>query len=718
MKTDTPQSDLHHIRLKVDGMSCANCAKSVEKALRAVRDVDMAQVNFALEKADVRITGTSTTEADLIQAIETAGYGGRNWQEAQKDDQPSGRRIGEGSVLGLSILLSLPLVLPMLPIGVPMLPPLLQLALATPVQFLIGGRFYFGAWRSLRSGSANMDVLVALGTSAAYFYSLYLINVPEAHLYFEAAAVIITLVLTGKWLESRAKKSAAEALRLLSKLRPEIAHLKRGNDYIDVDVEGVLEGDVVLIKPGERVPVDGDVLLGTSETDNSHVTGESVPVTVSAGDKVYGGALNGAGALEIAVTAGFDNSLLGRVIQLTEEAQLSRAPILRLVDRVSAIFVPVVLGISALTLAAWLFNGHSFEASLLPAIAVLVIACPCALGLATPTALVAGLGVAARSGVLIRDMEAIERAGGLTTVVFDKTGTLTVGHPEVTHIEGDDPQEVLRLAAAVQMQSEHIIGRALLRAARAQNIDLPIALNFDYVVGEGVTAEVSGAKVAIGNSALMARSGIALEGRIEIEGQGTEIFVGRDQSLVGTVYLSDPLRLEAADAVAALRKRGLQTVLLSGDRIDIVSKVAGELGVDQAEGGFKPDEKLRWIEKAQTSGDHIAMIGDGINDAPALAKADLGIAMGEGTDIAMATADITLLRNDLRLIARSLDIARATHRKIWQNLGWAFIYNIIGIPLAALGLLAPTFAAAAMALSSISVVSNSLLLARSKPEGE
>ncbi|TNE57522.1 MAG: copper-translocating P-type ATPase [Alphaproteobacteria bacterium] len=716
MTTTAPQNELHHFRLKIDGMSCANCAKSIEKSLRTVPGVEMAQVNFALEKADIRTTSETTTEADLIRAVEAAGYEGRDWREAQKGAQAPSTGLGEGTILLLSILLSLPLVLPMLPIGVPMVPPLMQLAFAAPVQFLIGGRFYLGAWRSLRSGTANMDVLVALGTSAAFFYSLYLVNVPGAHLYFEASAVIITLVLTGKWLETRAKKSAAEALRLLSQLRPEIAHLKRGDGFVDVDVEEILVGDIVLVKPGERVPVDGDVLSGASEMDNSHVTGESVPVAVAQDSKVYGGAVNGAGALEIAVTAGFEHSLLGRVIQLTEEAQLSRAPILRLVDRVSAIFVPTVLIVSTLTFAGWYFGGHNFETSLLPAIAVLVIACPCALGLATPTALVAGLGVAARTGVLIRDMEAIERAGGLTTIVFDKTGTLTVGHPEVTHIDGEDPLEVLRLAASAQIQSEHIIGRALLGAAAAKGIILPNAENFDYVVGEGVFAKVEDAPIAVGNSALMQRAGVSLESTTSQGSDGTQIFVARHHKPLGSITLTDSLRQEAAGAVKLLKARGLKTALLSGDRPDIARKVGDELGIDVAQGSMKPDEKLRWIEEAQGAGERIAMIGDGINDAPALAKADLGIAMGEGTDIAMATADITLLRNDLELIARSLEIAQATHRKIWQNLGWAFVYNIIGIPLAALGLLAPTFAAAAMALSSISVVSNSLLLARSKPK--
>lgn len=556
-----------------------------------------------------------------------------------------------------------------------------------------------------------MDVLVALGTTSAFVFSLLTMFLEgDSHLYFEASAVIITLVLFGKWLEERAKRGASQSIRLLMGLRPEIAHLKRGDDILDIPAEDVMTGDTLVIKPGERFPVDGTVTSGQSEADVSHITGESLPVLLAVNDTAYGGALNGTGAIELKATTEFSSSTLGRIIELVESAQSGKAPIQRLVDKISSIFVRAVVTLSLVTLVGWLALGASFEQALLPAIAVLVIACPCALGLATPTALVAGLGAAAKSGILIRDIETLERAEGLSIVAFDKTGTLTLGKPEVTSIEAEDETEVLRLAASVQGRSEHLLARALLSEAEMRGIELETAEGFENFVGEGIAANVSNSTIFVGNKELMARSGILDVGPAPHSEGVTSIFVSKDGSLLGRIDLRDQLRDTSRAAIAALRSAGLRTALLSGDAKSTTETIGEDVGIDEALGGLKPDDKLTWIKNQQSTGQIVAMVGDGVNDAPALAIADMGIAMGQGTDIAMATAGITLMQEDPRLVSAALDIAKATRRKIRQNLGWAFVYNVIGLPLATLGMLAPTFAAAAMALSSVSVVTNSLLL--------
>jgi Cu+-exporting ATPase len=713
---------LHHYRLKVDGMTCANCAKSAEKALRNIPGVEDAQVNFALEKADVRTGETSIPYETLFAALTNAGYEGQEWSQSLKQDETKEARISSDTWhLALALLLSLPLVLPMLRIGVPNLLPFAQLALTLPIQFWLGFRFYKGAYQSLRSGTANMDVLVVLGTTAAFIYSLVLLALSAPgttpHLYFEASAVIVTLVLVGKWLEDRAKRGAGEAIRHLMALRPEVAHLIRGGAVIDIMAEDVLPGDQLLVRPGERFPVDGDVTEGQTEADLSHITGESLPVLLKPGNKAYSGALNGTGAVEFRASAVAEASLLGRIIEMVESAQSGKAPVQKLVDQISAIFVPTVVALSVLTFSVWFLSGSTFEQSILPAIAVLVIACPCALGLATPTALVAGLGAAAKSGILIRDIEALERAYNIDTVVFDKTGTLTQGLPEVRKIVGADEHEVLQVAASIQVASEHLLGKAILDAAHAGAVPLLPSRDFSNYVGEGVSALIAGVVVAAGNKSLMARLSVDIDAYDPetLDPGSTRIFVSKGKTCIGAIELADRARATSKPALTALKAQGLYTVLLSGDAMPTAEAIGQEVGIDLAIGDLKPEDKVAWIKDQQALGKKIAMVGDGVNDAPALAQADMGIAMGSGTDVAMATAGITLMQSDPRLVAASLNNARATRRKIRQNLGWAFVYNVVGLPLAALGLLSPAFAAGAMAASSVSVVSNSLLLRRWRP---
>jgi len=571
-----------------------------------------------------------------------------------------------------------------------------------------------------------MDVLVALGTSAAYFYSLAmwwrLGAASSEHLYFEAAAVVITLVLMGKILETRARRGAAGAITALMKLRPDTARVERDGTEQEVGVEEVRAGDVVIVRPGERLPVDGIVASGASTMDESLITGESLPVAKAPGDTVTGGAINGNGALRITATAIGPDSTLSRIIALVENAQLRKAPVQRLVDRVSAIFVPVVISIAAIAFGGWMLAGQGFESALVAAVSVLVIACPCALGLATPTAIVAGTGVAAQAGILIRDIEALERAHKVDTVVFDKTGTLTRGQPAITDITGfdHDETELIRLTAAVQQVSEHPLARAITDYAETHGLDNASAEHVESVPGAGVRGTVEGHEVIIGNMAFMAASGLettAFETAIaplEHEGK-TAICISVDGSRAGVIGIADEMRAETPEAVALLQRQGIDVWLISGDAPQVTAAIAARAGIQHFIGSTRPGDKAAKITEMKQNGASVAMTGDGINDAPALAEADIGIAMGSGTDVAMETAGITLMRPDPRLVAAALGISHATWHKIWQNLFWAFIYNIIGIPLAAFGLLNPALAGAAMAMSSVSVVTSSLMLRRWRP---
>ena len=718
--------------LAVDGMTCASCVARVEKALLKVPGVTAAAVNLATERATVSALST-VPRATLEAAIEKAGYTVR----AAEAPAEAGRRarLPDWWPVAASAALTLPLVVPMALalFGVhAMLPGWLQLALATPVQFWLGARFYVAGAKAVRAGAGNMDLLVALGTSAAYGLSLWLMwrhagHDGEPHLYFEASAAVITLVLLGKWLEARAKRQTADAIRALNALRPATARVRRGGAELELPVERVVVGDVVVVRPGERIPVDGDVAEGRSHVDESLITGESLPVAKGVGDRVTGGSINADGALVVTTRAIGAETTLARIIRLVESAQAAKAPIQRVVDRVSAVFVPVVLGIALVTFLGWVMVAGEWEPALINAVAVLVIACPCALGLATPTAIMAGTGVAAAHGILIKDVQALEVAHAATTVAFDKTGTLTEGRPSLAVVEGAPgvtAAEVLRDAAALQRHSEHPLAAAVLERARADGIAAPEARDARALPGRGVEAEVDGAVLALGSKRLLRELGAepdalaAVAARCEGEGRTVSWLLRKEAGgarVLGLLAFGDTVKPSARRAVARLHELGIATVLLTGDNAGSARAVAAQLGIADVRAEVLPGDKAAVVQQLRAGGAVVAMVGDGINDAPALAAADVGIAMATGTDVAMETAGITLMRGEPTLVADAIDVSRRTYAKIRQNLFWAFVYNVVGIPLAALGLLNPVIAGAAMAASSVSVVSNALLLRRWRP---
>jgi len=736
------------VDLPIEGMTCAACAVRLEKALGRVGGVAGATVNFASEKARVSFDPAQLDLAAIAAAVERAGFDvpaealappaadsddreSRAEARSRRDAERARRDRRELWMLIGSTALTLPLVAPMALalFGVDaMLPGALQLALATPVQLVAGARFYRGAWASLRAGSGNMDVLVALGTTAAFGLSLVtLLTIPDAHLFFEASAAVITLVLLGKVLETRAKRKTTDAIRALMALRPETARVLRGGREVEVPAEAVTRGEVVVVRPGERVPVDGVVTRGESQLDESLLTGESLPVGKGVDDAVTGGSINGDGLLHVRATTVGADSLLSRVVALVEDAQATKAPVQRLVDKVAAVFVPVVVAIAALTFVGWLIGGAPVETALIHAVAVLVIACPCALGLATPTALMVGTGAAAKAGILIRDAEALERAHAVTAVVFDKTGTLTEGRPRVGAVAPVAPMtdgDLLALAAAVQRGSEHPLGKAMVQAAEERGLDLADATGFRAITGRGVTAVVSGRVVHLGSRRYLDELGVArdaLEERaVAMEDAGeTAVWVAADDdgalALVGLVGVGDRPRESSREAVASLKGRGIEAFMLTGDNARTARVVAEAVGIDRVVAEVLPADKAAEVARLREGGAVVAMVGDGVNDAPALAAADVGLAMSTGTGVAMETAGITLMRAEPTLVADAIGVSRATVRKIRQNLFWAFIYNVIGIPLAAAGLLSPVVAGAAMAASSVSVVTNALLLKRWRP---
>ena len=725
--------------LQVHGMTCASCAGRVEKGLSKLPGVGSAVVNLATERATVKAFSTVPVAA-LIAAIEAAGYSA---------DSASADVAGPGAAKGgaawwpvaLSAVLTLPLVAPMALalFGIDMmLNGWLQLALATPVQFVFGWRFYRAGWKALRAGTGNMDLLVALGTSAAYGLSVYLLLLHAGdgmpHLYFEASAAVITLVLLGKWLEARAKRQTADAIRALNALRPATARVLRQGVEIELPVEQVKVGDMVTVRPGERIAVDGEVTAGRSHVDESLITGESMPVAKGVGDRVTGGAINAEGALTLLTRAVGTETTLARIIRMVESAQAAKAPIQRFVDRVSAVFVPVVLGIALLTLAGWVVAGSEagsgWEAAVINAVSVLVIACPCALGLATPTAIMAGTGVAARQGILIKDAQALELAHAVTLVAFDKTGTLTEGRPSLAALHaaaGHTEAEVLRLAAALQQNSDHPLARAVLDRALVDGLTLLEAHDARALPGRGVEAFVAGEQLTLGSSRLLDELGVDAAALADVakvlEGQGRTVswLMRRDggkAELLGLLAFGDTVKPAARDAVARLHALGVKTVMLTGDNRGSAAAVARELGIDAFHAEVLPGDKAVLVQQLRAEGAVVAMVGDGINDAPALAAADVGIAMSTGTDVAMETAGITLMRGDPRLVADAIDVSRRTYATLKRGLFWAFAYNVIGIPLAALGLLNPVIAGAAMALSSVSVVGNALLLRRWRSASE
>ncbi|MYD98527.1 MAG: copper-translocating P-type ATPase [Gammaproteobacteria bacterium] len=719
----------------IEGMSCAACSARVEGALRREPGVVDVDVNLALERATVTTASGCVTAERLAKRLNPTGYRllADRPTEAVEDRVEDERRLAaEARTVIVSVALALPMVVGMVFVALGYenlhLMPAAEVLLATPIQFVLGARFYRSAYTALRGGGANMDVLVVMGTTAAYVYSWYLLlalgPAADGELYFEASAVIITLVLVGKYLESRAKRATTSAIRQLMDLRPSTARVRREDGTEDeLPVDGVATGDIVLVRPGERVAVDGEVVAGESEVDESLLTGESLPVVKSRGDAVTGGSVNTAGYLEVRATAVGEDGTLARIVRLVADAQSGKARVQRLVDRVSRVFVPIVVAVAALTFVSWFVWTGALAPSLIAAVSVLVIACPCALGLATPTAIMTGTGAAARAGILIKDVDTLERAPGLNTVVFDKTGTLTVGNPSVEEVKTlrGDAKELLALAAAVQGPSEHPLARAILAAAQGHNLEPAPVSDFRNHVGRGVSARVNGVEVRAGNWDFVVGSGMPDAAASSLKDDladavGTVVWVADDDGLRGALTCSDAVRPEAAQAVAALGKLGVHPVILSGDAPGVVDRVAAKVGVDEAHAGVRPDQKAAFVESRIAKGERVAMVGDGINDAPALAVADVGFAVGTGTDVAMETAGITLMRPAPTLIPAAIEASRTTFRKIKQNLFWAFVYNVIGIPAAALGYLSPTLAGAAMAFSSVCVVSNSLLLRRWKAQ--
>lgn len=729
------------VDFRIAGMSCASCVGRVDKAIRAVQGVEQVSVNLATEKARVSIhTTTENSEEKIVQAIESAGYKAKllNTSDGiQVVDNQEQYFQSQKVKIAICFVLTIPLILPMIfqPLGYHlMLPAWVQFLLATPVQFYFGRRFYSGAWNALKNFSGNMDLLVAIGTSAAYFLSIYLWlyhdvtnnSHNDQHLYFEGAAVIITLVMLGKYFEAAAKQQTTVAITALQGLRPSVATIvKKNGERLVIPVSDVLTGDLVQVKPGEKIPVDGIIIEGDSETDESLITGESLPIHKTIGDVVIGASINGNGLLVIKTVAVGAESTLSRIVRLVENAQAAKAPVEKLVDKVSSIFVPVILLIAIMTIILWGLTSGDWENAIINGVAVLVIACPCALGLATPTSMMVGTGVAAKAGILIKDAEALEIAHSVTTVVFDKTGTLTEGKPKISKLfpVTSSEKDLLKILASIQMGSEHPLAKAVLERAKEENIVFEPAKNITVLPGLGLSAVINQEQFYLGNKKLMIDLNFdtsAVDTKaLQAEEMGETIsYVGINsyskKYLLGLITFGDVAKASAAETIKKLHDLKMKTILLTGDNIGAAKKISHQLGIPTFYAQILPNEKSNIIQKLQAHGEIVAMIGDGINDAPALATANVGIAMGTGTDVAMHTAAITLMRGNPLLIPDALEISQLTYRKIKQNLFWAFIYNTIGIPLAALGYLNPMVAGSAMAFSSVSVVMNSLLLRRWK----
>ena len=728
----TPAMNIDNLtlELQIEGMSCASCVARVEKVLRKVPGVADAAVNLATEKASIQAPPGVSVRA-LIDAVEKAGY--HAFELRPEAPPPAAARMPSGWLVVASALLTVPLMVPMLLqlFGLMWMPPGgVQLGLASVVQFGFGARFYRAGWSALRNRAGNMDLLVALGTSAAYGLSVYELlfrGGSHEHLYFEASAAVVTLVLLGKWLETRAKRQVTEAIRALNALRPTTAWVRREGRDEEIPVAQLRLNDRVLVRPGDRIAVDGEIVEGRSHVDESLITGESLPVAKEAGDAVIGGAVNAEGTLLVRATALGAQSSLARIIAMIESAQAAKAPIQRTVDQVSAVFVPVVLGLALLTFLAWLGLRGDAESALINAVSVLVIACPCALGLATPTALMAGTGRAARRGILIRDAEALEVARAVSVIAFDKTGTLTEGKPALAAAApaaGVTREALLGLAAALQQHSSHPLALAVMAQARAEGIAVQAADAARALPGRGVEALVGAQRLSLASARLMeelaVQAGDALSAeyrRLEARGLTVSWLLrnadeGQPASVLGLLAFGDRIKPSARPAIERLHAQGIRTLMLTGDNRGSAAAVAGELGIAEWHAQVLPGDKAAIVQRLREAGQVVAFVGDGLNDGPALAAASCGIAMASGADVATETAGITLMRGDLRLVAEAIEISKLTSAKIRQNLGWAFAYNVLGIPLAACGLLSPVIAGAAMAFSSVSVVANALLLLR------
>jgi len=712
------------IRLGLGGMTCAACAARIEKVLNKQTGV-AASVNFATETAEVRFPAGLWTADALIAVVEKAGYSAQLERDAS--DQAAEKAVQmqhERNHFLLAAVLTLPLLAGMFSLGghVELLPRWLQWLLATPVQFWSGARFYRGAYKSLRGGSANMDVLVALGTSMAYGLSavVTLANWHDQHVYFEAGAAVITLVILGKWLESRAKGKTSSAIAELLKLQPKTARIEVDGEIREVPITALKTGDIVIVRHGESIPVDGEVIEGQAAVDESMLTGESLPVEKSAGSQVYAATRNQDGMLKCRATSVGSRTQLAEIVRLVAAAQGSKAPIQRLADQISGIFVPVVVAISVLTFVVTFWLGAGFTVSLINAVAVLVIACPCALGLATPTAVMVGIGRGAQHGVLFRNAAALEHAEKIDVLVLDKTGTLTEGKPVVVDVIalGEETSErILQLAASLEQGSEHPLARAILQGAAGQPL-LPVE-QFAVTAGQGVSGVLDAVEIRVGVPAWAATFSADVGSVIQKQAAlgRTLAGVARDGELIGLIAIADAIRPSSTAAVARLRNMGVEVVMMTGDNAATAKAIAGQAGIERFRAQVLPQDKAAFVQQLKAEGKFVAMAGDGVNDAPALAAADVSFAMGAGSDVAIEAADVTLMHSDLRALVDAISLSRATLAKIRQNLFFAFIYNVLGIPLAALGWLNPVIAGAAMAMSSVSVVSNSLLLRRWRSRG-
>ncbi|KEF37435.1 copper/silver-translocating P-type ATPase [Schinkia azotoformans MEV2011] len=726
--------------LVITGMTCAACATRIEKGLNKIDGVLEANVNLALEKASVEFNPSIITTNDLIQKVEALGYGAIIKSDENENDATDHRQKEIEKQQGkfiFSAILSLPLLWAMVGhfsftsfIYVPdaFMNPWVQMALATPVQFFIGKQFYVGAYKALKNKSANMDVLVALGTSAAYFYSVYLAvqtigsNAHSVGLYFETSAVLITLIILGKLFEAKAKGRSSEAIKKLMGLQAKNATVLRNGEEAIIPLEEVVSGDILLVKPGEKIPVDGEIIEGSSALDESMITGESVPIDKTVGDTVIGATINKNGFLKIKATKVGKETALSQIIKIVEEAQGSKAPIQRLADSISGIFVPIVVGIAVITFLVWYFwvDPGNFAEALENLIAVLVIACPCALGLATPTSIMAGSGRSAEYGILFKGGEHLEMTHQINTVVLDKTGTITNGTPVLTDVITDrNEEEFLSLVGSAEKQSEHPLAQAIVDGIKERSIHLKDVMDFEAIPGYGIKANVNGKEVLVGTRRLMKKYNISIDQVIEkmesLEKQGkTAMLAAVDGTYAGLVAVADTIKETSTSAIKRMKDMGLEVIMITGDNKQTASAIAKQAGVDHVIAEVLPEGKVEEVKKLQQQGKKVAMVGDGINDAPALATADIGMAIGTGTDVAMEAADITLIRGDLNSIPDSILMSHKTMRNIKQNLFWALAYNTIGIPIAAVGFLAPWLAGAAMAFSSVSVVLNALRLQKVK----
>lgn len=734
----TVQAKQNHVTLNITGMTCANCSAFVERTLNKLDGVTTANVNLATERATVAFT-QSLTVTDLISAIQKAGYGASVAEQEQQEDELSKRKAKELSALRTQLILSAILTFPMLlgmilsMVGVHnSFTALLhnewfQLIVATPVQFVIGARFYKNAFKAVRAGSANMDVLVALGTTSAYLLSIYNgFFTAGAHMhgqmkpiYFESSATIITLILLGKFFEANAKGKTSDAIKKLIGLQPKTARVVRDGEQRDIPIEQVVPGDLIVVRPGEKIPVDATITEGSSSVDESMITGESIPVEKQPGDQVIGATVNKFGSFQCRVDKVGRDTTLSQIINLVENAQGQKAPIQKIADKVSGIFVPVIILIAVAALIGWLIATRSPEHAILNAVSVLVIACPCALGLATPTAIMVGTGKGAENGILIKGGEYLQTAGTINTVVLDKTGTITLGQPTVTDIvtSGIGEEEALRLAAAAEKNSEHPLGVSIYESGRERFGEIGDPEQFQSLTGRGISAKVEGQAVLIGNRKLMLENSIDLnwadETVTQLESQGkTAMLLARNGQAAAVIAVADTVKPSSRRAIEELHSMGIETYMITGDNQLTANAIAAQVGIAHVLAEVLPEHKAEEVDKLRKQGKIVAMVGDGINDAPALATADIGIAIGTGTDIAIEASDITLMRGDLTTIPTAIRLSRRTMRKIRQNLFWAFIYNSIGVPFAAFGFLSPIIAGAAMAFSSVSVVLNSLSLKR------